>query len=163
MTYNQHRLAMHDNLREFERVTGTGNIKLANNAMIKIVRSLVAMMESLPTGCGGNCQCASAAVPAPVAATTSQSKLPFTTLAPLSGTHDDLPVIAVVEPIADKVTDFQVDLEEPLAPPEPEMSETSPPVTLVPAIPETIAEETPAEELEPVSNVEPYAKRKTKK
>ena len=48
MSYNKHHREMHEMLREFDRVTGTGNMKAANAAMAKIVRSLVAMIESAP-------------------------------------------------------------------------------------------------------------------
>ena len=48
MSYNKHHREMHELLREFDRVTGTGNMKLANAAMSKIIRSLVAMIEATP-------------------------------------------------------------------------------------------------------------------
>jgi hypothetical protein len=85
MSYDKHHADLHVALKEFERLTGTGNVKSANSTMVKIVRHLVQMVEwsrtdsvtpqvdttpvakvcacggscngSCGGACGGNCQC----------------------------------------------------------------------------------------------------------
>ncbi|CAM6054970.1 unnamed protein product [Sphagnum tenellum] len=98
MTYDKHRANLHDTLREFERVTGTGNMKNAQFAMAKMVRSLVAMMDAMPTGCGGNCKCG----PAPLVV------LPVTR-PPVSVTPLETPAV-VVETDGTTLSDVVVDL-----------------------------------------------------
>ena len=57
MTYQIHKNSLNETLREYERVTGTGNMKQANLAMAKIIRSLVSMIENIPAKPCSNCEC----------------------------------------------------------------------------------------------------------
>jgi hypothetical protein len=105
MSYDNHHKLLHTQLREFERVTGTGNVKLANNAMAAIVRHLVAMLEALPKGCGGNCKCgpvASLALATPSSARTDTIKaLPPVVEAPVvEAPVADEPIAAAAEVVA---------------------------------------------------------------
>jgi len=53
MSYDKSHTELHKNLTEFERLTGTGNVKLANTVLAKIIRSLVVMIETTK-GCGNH-------------------------------------------------------------------------------------------------------------
>jgi hypothetical protein len=103
MSYAKHRAEVTNSLREFERVTGTGNMKSSNLAMVKIVKSLVAMMETMPTGCGGNCQCQ----PTPMTLPKSFAVAEPVEIVPEPTPEIDLPLAETVTletaPIADEV------------------------------------------------------------
>jgi len=92
--YEKIRKELHEALAEFTRLTGTGNVKLANLVMIQIVHFLVDLIEHQPKTscqCGGQCGCGNGV-----------------SLAPLNGTMKP-PVTALPVPpvmvVPDDVTD----------------------------------------------------------
>jgi hypothetical protein len=143
-----HRTDVHTHLREFERLTGTGNVKTANLSVAKLVRSMLKMMETLPSGCNGNCACGGAAIaPLPlskVAAAPSAPPEPMPTPAPTPA-PTSAPVVAPPAPVTDSKPDI------------------TPPAEPDPVVPDDVADDDVADDKAVDDKVAESKPRKTKK